>query len=90
MTAITAPNRLGHFLQTYCRDHAGVTLGVGLGMADRLQPEFGDYFRIGHMGHVNAHMIMGTLGAIDMGLKAGNIPHGQDALAKAAAILAEK
>ena len=90
VTAVTAPNRLGHFLQTNCRDHAGVTLGVGLGMADRLQPEFGDYFRIGHMGHVNAHMIMGTLGAIDMGLKAENIPHGQDALANAAAILAEK
>ena len=28
------------------------------------------YFRLGHMGHVNAHMIMGVLGTIDAGLKA--------------------
>ncbi len=84
VTAVTAPNSLGRYLQEFCRDQAGVTLGVGLGMADRLQPEFGNYFRIGHMGHVNVHMIMGTLGAIDMALKAANIPHGHDALARAA------
>ena len=89
VTAVTAPNRLGRDLQDWCRDQAGVTLGIGLGMAGRLSPEVGDFFRIGHMGHVNAHMLMGTLGAIDAGLKAAKAPHGKDALAKAAEVLAK-
>ena len=28
------------------------------------------------MGHVNAPMVLGTLGAVEMGLKALGIPHG--------------
>ena len=45
-------------------------LGVGLG-------ELGDKaFRIAHMGHTNAPMVLGTLGAVEMGLKALAIPHG--------------
>lgn len=40
----------------------GVTLGVGLGM------EPGAAFRIGHMGHVNAPMVLGTLGATELAL----------------------
>lgn len=39
-----------------------VTLGIGLG----LDPQMA--FRIGHMGHVNAPMILGTLGAVEMAL----------------------
>jgi hypothetical protein len=47
-----------------------VILGVGLG-------EIGDTsFRIAHMGHTNAPMVLGTLGAVEMGLKALAIPHG--------------
>jgi len=47
-----------------------VTLGVGLGALD------GKAFRIAHMGHVNAPMVIGTLGAVEMGLIALGIPHG--------------
>ena len=57
-------------LLTYCREKCGVTLGVGLGALD------GKGFRIAHMGHVNAPMVLGTLGSVEMGLKALGIPHG--------------
>jgi alanine-glyoxylate transaminase/serine-glyoxylate transaminase/serine-pyruvate transaminase len=57
-------------LLTYCREKCGVTLGVGLGALD------GKGFRIAHMGHVNAPMILGTLGSVEMGLKALGIAHG--------------
>jgi alanine-glyoxylate transaminase/serine-glyoxylate transaminase/serine-pyruvate transaminase len=40
------------------------------------------------MGYVNAQMVMGALGTIDMGLKALDIPHGSGALEAAAAVLA--
>ena len=37
----------------------------------------GQAFRIAHMGHVNAPMILGTLGVIEVGLQALDIPHGK-------------
>jgi alanine-glyoxylate transaminase/serine-glyoxylate transaminase/serine-pyruvate transaminase len=57
-------------LHSYCRDKCGVTLGVGLGALD------GKAFRIAHMGHVNAPMVIGALGAVEMGLMALRVPHG--------------
>jgi alanine-glyoxylate transaminase/serine-glyoxylate transaminase/serine-pyruvate transaminase len=57
-------------LRDYCRDKCGVVLGVGLGALD------GKAFRIAHMGYVNAPMVLGVLGAIEMGLMALGIPHG--------------
>ena len=35
----------------------------------------GKAFRIAHMGHVNAPMVLGTLGVVEMGLQALGIPH---------------
>ena len=58
-------------LQSYCKQKCGVVLGVGIGELS------GRAFRIAHMGHVNAPMILGTLGVIQVGLNALNIPHGQ-------------
>jgi len=57
-------------LLAYCRDKCGVILGVGLGALE------GKSFRIAHMGYSNAPMLLGTLGAVEMGLKALGIPHG--------------
>jgi alanine-glyoxylate transaminase / serine-glyoxylate transaminase / serine-pyruvate transaminase len=57
-------------LLDYARDKCGVVLGVGLGDLG------GKAFRIAHMGHCNAPMVLGTLGAVEMGLKALGIPHG--------------
>jgi alanine-glyoxylate transaminase / serine-glyoxylate transaminase / serine-pyruvate transaminase len=58
-------------LHKYCKEKCGVVLGVGIG---DLQ---GQAFRIAHMGHVNAPMILGTLGVIEVGLNALEIPHGK-------------
>ncbi|MGI9450190.1 MAG: pyridoxal-phosphate-dependent aminotransferase family protein [Geminicoccaceae bacterium] len=58
-------------LLTYCREKCGVVLGIGIGdFTDRA-------FRIAHMGHINAPMIMGTLSTIEVGLGALEIPHGK-------------
>ena len=69
-------------------DTAGVTLGIGLGMAAPDDPAWHGYFRVGHMGHVNAHMVLGVLASIDAGLKALNIPHGEGALEAATKVVA--
>lgn len=76
--------RLRHWLT----EHTGVTLGIGLGMATDEDPTSEAYFRIAHMGHVNAHMVLGALGSIETGLRALDIPHGAGALEAASAICA--
>ena len=58
-------------LQSYCKEQCGVVLGTGIGDLS------GKAFRIAHMGHVNAPMILGTLGVIEVGLNALDIPHGK-------------
>jgi alanine-glyoxylate transaminase/serine-glyoxylate transaminase/serine-pyruvate transaminase len=58
-------------LHQYCKEKCGVVLGIGIG---DLQ---GQAFRIAHMGHVNAPMILGTIGVIEVGLSALGIPHGK-------------
>ena len=58
-------------LQRYCKEKCGVVLGAGIGELT------GQAFRIAHMGHVNAPMILGTLGVIEVGLQALGIPHGK-------------
>jgi alanine-glyoxylate transaminase / serine-glyoxylate transaminase / serine-pyruvate transaminase len=58
-------------LHRYCKEKCGVVLGVGIG---DLQ---GQAFRIAHMGHLNAPMVLGTLGVIEVGLNALAIPHGK-------------
>jgi alanine-glyoxylate transaminase/serine-glyoxylate transaminase/serine-pyruvate transaminase len=58
-------------LRRYCKDKCGVVLGLGIGdLADQA-------FRIAHMGHVNAPMILGTLAVVETALTALNIPHGK-------------
>lgn len=57
-------------LVDYCNKKCGVVLGIGIGDLA------GKAFRIAHMGHVNAPMVLGTLGVIEVGLKALGIPHG--------------
>lgn len=71
--AIGAPD--GQRLRDWCERNTGVTLGIGLGMAPPDSEERHGYFRIGHMGHVNAHMVLGLLGSVEAGLSALNIPH---------------
>src|SRR5471030_2234980 len=58
-------------LHRYCKEKCGVVLGIGIGELA------GQAFRIAHMGHINAPMILGTLGVIEVGLQALDIPHGK-------------
>src|SRR6202011_1923678 len=70
-------------LHRYCKEKCGVVLGVGIGELT------GQAFRIAHRGHVNAPMILGTLGVIEVGLKALDIPHGKGGLEAAIEWLGE-
>ena len=71
-------------LQRYCKEKCGVVLGTGIG---DLQ---GQAFRIAHMGHVNAPMLLGTLGVIEVGLNALSIPHGKGGLEAAVSYLGDE
>jgi alanine-glyoxylate transaminase/serine-glyoxylate transaminase/serine-pyruvate transaminase len=42
------------------------------------------------MGHVNAPMLFGTLGAVEMGLAALGLPHGKNGLAAAVEFMARE
>ena len=76
-------------LRRWTEKKSGVTLGIGLGMAEPADPAYHGFFRVAHMGHVNAHMTLGMLAVIDAGLKALNIPHGAGAIEAASRIVSE-
>ncbi len=76
-------------LRHWTEKKTGVTLGIGLGMAEPSSPDYHGFFRVAHMGHVNAHMTLGMLGVIDAGLKALNIPHGSGAIEAASRVVSE-
>ncbi len=84
VTAFRIGGDRGERLRRWCAEKAGLTLGIGLGME---APD--GFFRIGHMGHLNAHMVLGALGVIEAGLRALDIPHGPGGVAAAAEICAE-
>ncbi|WP_227269741.1 pyridoxal-phosphate-dependent aminotransferase family protein [Roseobacter weihaiensis] len=75
-------------LRDWTQKELGLTLGIGLGMAPPGDPAWHGFFRLGHMGHVNGHMIMGLLGGIEAGLTALDIDHGKGALEAAAQAIA--
>lgn len=89
VTTVRIGAPLGTDLRRWLEFKAGVTLGIGLGMAPEGDPEWHGFFRIGHMGHVNAHMVLGVLGTIEAGLIALDIPHGSGALNAAARVISE-
>jgi alanine-glyoxylate transaminase / serine-glyoxylate transaminase / serine-pyruvate transaminase len=64
-------------LIAYCQEKCGVVLGQGIGDLH------GRSFRIAHMGHVNAPMVLGTLGVVEMALGALGIPHRKGGVAAA-------
>jgi alanine-glyoxylate transaminase/serine-glyoxylate transaminase/serine-pyruvate transaminase len=50
-------------------EHFDMSLGTGLNKIK------GRVFRIGHIGHFNDLMLMGTLSGIEMGLDLAKVPH---------------
>ncbi|MFT3973052.1 MAG: aminotransferase class V-fold PLP-dependent enzyme [Amaricoccus sp.] len=81
VTTIRARPGDGTRLRRWCADAAGLTLGIGLS-APGVDPE--GLFRIGHMGHLNPHMLLGTIASIEAGLGALGIAHGRGAVEAAA------
>ena len=70
-------------LRRIAEENAGLTLGLGLG-------EFhGRAFRIGHMGHLNPPMVLGTLGTVEAVLQAMGAPTGSSGVSAAAARIAQ-
>lgn len=74
-------------LREWCEAQAGVTLGIGLGMAPPDDPAWHGFLRVAHMGHVNAHMTLGVLGVMEAGMQALGIAHGSGALDAATRIV---
>ncbi len=87
VTAIRTGDNNATNLRAWCEQEAGVTLGVGLALDGVLDTQPENLFRIGHMGHLNVPMIMGTLGAVDAAMKALGYSHGDGALEAAARAL---
>lgn len=77
-------------LRRWMEKETGVTLGIGLGMALSSEPAYGDFFRIGHMGHVNAHMVLGVLASMEAGMEALGIARGPGAVEAAAKTFGER
>ncbi|MDF1717442.1 MAG: aminotransferase class V-fold PLP-dependent enzyme [Antarcticimicrobium sp.] len=88
VTALRVGAPQGSALRAWVSQNIGLTLGIGLGMAEPGDPAWHGFFRIGHMGHVNGHMVLGMLGGIEAGLTALDIPHGPGAVEAAAAVIA--
>ncbi|MFP4304431.1 pyridoxal-phosphate-dependent aminotransferase family protein [Rhodosalinus sp.] len=84
---IGAPH--GANLRRWMEEEAGVTLGIGLGMAEPGTPETGGFFRIAHMGHLNPHMVLGLLGSLEAGMRALSIPFAPGGVEAAAEVVAE-
>ncbi|MEX0307952.1 MAG: alanine--glyoxylate aminotransferase family protein [Ruegeria sp.] len=83
VTALRLTEGRGTPLRAYTENNLGLTLGIGLGMED-----WDGCFRLGHMGHINAQMVMAMLGGIETAMAALDIPRGKGALEAAAAALA--
>ncbi|MEM0944619.1 MAG: aminotransferase class V-fold PLP-dependent enzyme [Pseudomonadota bacterium] len=65
-------------LRAICEERAGLTLGIGLGDFE------GRAFRIGHMGHLNPPMVLGTLATIEASLISMGATMGGSGVAAAA------
>ena len=65
-------------------DRFDMSLGTGLAKLK------GRVFRIGHLGHFNDLMLMGTLAGVEMGLHAAGVPHRQGGVAAAMDALAAR
>jgi len=79
----------GQRLRDWMTTNAGVTLGIPLGGIEGPDGRKEDYLRIGHMGHVNAHMVLGLLANLQAGMGAMQIPHGPTGLEAAINVIAE-
>jgi len=71
-------------LHHLCEAGAGLTLGIGLGDLA------GSSFRIGHMGHLNPSMVLGTLGTVEAALLSMGAPMGGSGITAATKVIAKE
>jgi alanine-glyoxylate transaminase / serine-glyoxylate transaminase / serine-pyruvate transaminase len=71
-------------LLDFCNRKCGVVLGRAIGAMA------GKGFRIAHMGHINAPMVLGTLGTVEVALRALGRPHGNGGVQAAVAWLGDR
>ena len=70
LTAVVMPD--GHDADQFRKvtlDNFDMSLGAGLSKIK------GKVFRIGHLGHFNDLMLMGTLSGVEMALELAKVPH---------------
>ncbi|MBV9655934.1 MAG: aminotransferase class V-fold PLP-dependent enzyme, partial [Acetobacteraceae bacterium] len=82
LTAVMMPSGSGadRFRQIVLETY-DMSLGAGLTkLADKV-------FRIGHLGHFNDLMLMGTLAGVEMGLSLASVPHQPGGIAAAMSVL---
>ena len=89
VTCMRIESPQGTALRDWTQEEIGLTLGIGLGMAPPGDPAWHGFFRFGHMGHINGHMILGLLGGVEAGLTALGVDHGGGALDAAAKVIAQ-
>jgi alanine-glyoxylate transaminase/serine-glyoxylate transaminase/serine-pyruvate transaminase len=77
VTTVSADGIDVEALRALCEQEMGLTLGLGIG-SDEAR------FRIGHMGHLNPPMLLGTLGTIEAALHSLGVPTGASGVAAAA------
>ena len=77
VTALSIGSSKGTELRHWLSQNTGVTLGIGLGMAEDNVALRHQFMRIGHMGHVNFYMISGVLASVEAGMRALEIPFSQ-------------
>jgi alanine-glyoxylate transaminase/serine-glyoxylate transaminase/serine-pyruvate transaminase len=65
-------------------EHFDMSLGAGLSKVK------GKVFRIGHLGHFNDLMLMGTLAGVEMGLDLAGVPHRAGGVQAAMDVLTKK
>ncbi len=83
VTAVLAPDELDEReIRRVILERYGVSLGAGLGALA------GKAFRIGHLGDFNDAMLIGILGAVELGLGAAGVKCGQSGVSAAMRILA--
>ena len=66
-------------LRRRCREEAGLVIGLGIGDAGG--------FRLGHMGHLNPPMLLGTLATVEAALRSVDAPLGGSGVAAATEVI---
>ena len=89
VTSLQVHSPKGTYLRKWLQENTGLTIGIGLGMATPEDPNGDGFFRLGHMGHVNAQMIMGLIATLETAMIAVGVPHGKNAINEAASFIAK-